>query len=110
MNRIFKCTGLPILQWGRWRAELWLVPAGAEIPNHFHQNLDAWLTPLFGRMTWRRNGKSLKVGPVGPLRPMCVRAGVIHGASANSRAAFLTIEHWASSVRPTSAAQDLQLV
>jgi len=109
LNHVFHCTGIPLLRLGRWRAELWLAPCGAEIPDHRHRHLDAYLIPLWGRMTWRRDDRSRPTGPIGPIRPMRVRAGQIHGASAHSRAAFLTIEHWLPGFVVTSAAHDLQL-
>jgi quercetin dioxygenase-like cupin family protein len=109
MNRVFNCTGIPILRLGRWRAELWLVPAGCEIPDHRHRHLDAWLCPLWGFMTWRRGGRTRNVGPIGPISPMPVPRGVVHGASAHTRSAFLTLEHWLPGVRVTSAAHDLQI-
>jgi hypothetical protein len=95
---------------GRWRAELWLVPGGAEITDHQHPHLDAWLLPLWGSMTWRREGRQREVGPVGPFRPMPVRAGVTHGASARTRSGFLTLEHWQEGAEVSSASKDLQRV
>jgi len=107
MNHVFHCTGIPLLRLGRWRVELWLVPRGAEIPDHRHRHLNAWLMLLIGAMTWRRAGKSRRLR--GPVHPMNVPSGVIHGAVAHTRSAFLTVEHWLPGAQVTSAAHDLQL-
>jgi hypothetical protein len=109
VEHIFGCKGFPLLRLGRWRAELWLVPRGVEIPDHIHPHLAAWLVPLWGRMIWRRAGKAKRIGPIGPVRPMKVKAGAVHGALAESAAAFLTIERWLPGVPITSAAIDLKL-
>jgi hypothetical protein len=107
VNRIFHCTGIPILRLGRWRAELWLVPPGVDIPDHRHRHLNAWLLLIGGTMTWRRFDRSRKLRA--PAPPFYVAAGVVHGAMAHTRSAFITLEHWLPGTRVTSAAQDLQV-
>ena len=106
-NRVFGCTGLPLFRWGRWRLELWVVPRGAEILDHTHSQLDAWLMLVRGCMIWRRADRcELMLGARGPIR---VGRGVVHGASARTFSLFLTLEHWVPGAEVTSAARDLQL-
>jgi hypothetical protein len=107
MNRIFNCTGIPLFRVKRWRLELWIAPRGAEILDHTHGRLDAWLTLLWGCMIWRRADRCQLM--VGPKRPIRVNRGVVHGASARTFSLFLTLEHWVPGAEITSAARDLQL-
>ena len=107
MNHIFQCTGVQLFRIGRWRAELWLVPADVDIPDHRHRHLNAWLLLIGGTMTWRRWDKSRKLRA--PAPPFYVPAGTVHGAMAHQRSAFITLEHWVPGVRMSSAADDLQL-
>src|SRR4029434_11213221 len=108
MNHVFHCTGLCIFRWGRWRAELWFVPSDAEILDHYHRHLDAWIMLLWGVMIWRRDQRQLLT--VAPTRPIRVLAGQRHGASARRRSIFLTIEHWMAGAKIWSAAHDLVIV
>jgi quercetin dioxygenase-like cupin family protein len=107
MNHIFQCTGVRLFRLGRWRAELWLVPTGVNIPDHEHRHLNAWLMLIGGTMTWRRWGKSRRLRA--PAPPFYVPAGVMHGAQAHQRSAFITLEHWLRGTPVTSAAEDLHL-
>jgi len=105
MNHIFQCTGVQLFRFGRWRAELWLVPAGVDIPDHHHRHLNAWLLLIGGTMTWRRFEKSRRLRA--PAPPFYVPAGTVHGAMAHTRSSFITLEHWVRDAKVTSAAHDL---
>jgi quercetin dioxygenase-like cupin family protein len=107
VNHVFHCTGVQLFRLGRWRAELWLVPLGVDISDHKHRYLNAWLMLIGGTMTWRRWNKSRRLRA--PAPPFYVPAGVVHGAQAHQRSAFITLEHWVRGAQVSSAAHDLQL-
>lgn len=102
----FGCRGLKLCTLGCWQVELWLCPAGANIPLHHHERAAALLFFLAGKMIWWGGRHGLVMRTFSLRRWIKVPANRKHGALVTGRfGAFLSIERWAG--RPDSLANDL---
>lgn len=107
INRYEKAMGLRLFKLGRFQMEIWYVPAGYAVPEHYHTDFDSRFLLLFAHnILFRRNGRTLLVKwwkHIGKL--FAINAGDIHSSDAsNFPLIFVNIEIWKH--KPTSACKN----
>jgi len=111
LNRYERARGITLLKSGTFQLEIWFVPSGYRIPDHYHADFDSKLLLLFAHnILFRRNKETLLIKwwkHIGKV--FAIKAMDIHNFEASSYPLiFVNIEIW--NKQPTSASLDFKKV
>jgi hypothetical protein len=120
-HRYDYCRGLTLWRKGQRNVEAWWCPSGYEIIPHSHPNETIELIPLFGWATFHRQKKvagewlpaeSVVVTPRRWFRKHTVPMGCLHWFTVGRRMPliFLNVSVWRDGVKPTTAAEDFEVM